>query len=158
MILKDLMILIKNEPAQAAPTGSKIPEPVKSQKWYEKMLKTGCFGAKSNLKDIFFNRRLRNRGYQGKKKIASFHAPQTFISATYEQSDISLRKSKKDSSKIFFTFLGIRCLSPGFHTHANLPLAKLTYNHKQCLKTTMKCFGRLNTGLSPQNQNLTKGA
>ena len=146
MILKDLMILIKNEPAQAAPTGSKIPEPVKSQKWYEKMLKTGCFGAKSNLKDIFFNRRLRNRGYQGKKKIASFHAPQTFISATYEQSDIPLRKSKKDSSKIFFTFLGIRYLPLSYHTPANLPGVKLTYSHKHGLETTIKS--------SITNQNL----
>jgi hypothetical protein len=79
MSLKDLMKLIKSKPAPVALTGSKIAEPVKSHKWYEKMPKTSCFGAKSNLKGIFYNRRLRNGGYQGKKKIANFHIPQTMF-------------------------------------------------------------------------------
>ena len=151
MILKDLMILIKGEPAQPALTGSKMTEPVKNQKGYEKVQKTGYFGTKSHLKGIFYNRRLRNKGYQAKKKIINNHTPQPFISGVYEQSgrsrtscpsrhsprpvgQIPLRKSKKDSSKIFFTFLGIRCLSPSLHIPANLTGAKFTYSNNLVLK------------------------
>ena len=111
------------------------------------------FRHKNTIYGIKNNRRPQNRIYQGEKKIAGKHTPQTIIS-----SSITVGKTAETLQRFQRFFAGLDIEAGNFHTTTNLPLAKLTYNHKQCLKTTMKCFGRLNTGLSPQNQNLTKGA